>query len=68
MSRPATITAKASSQNWTTIRQRSVHQRNSPYWLAQHGALDRPLLADHGAVGQHLPAWLAESWLASTAR
>jgi hypothetical protein len=59
MSRPTTITAKASSQNWTTIRRRSVHQRSLPYWVGpKHGALDRPPLADHGAVGQHLPAWL----------
>jgi hypothetical protein len=30
------------SQNATTSRRRSVHQRSLPSWLPRHGALDHP--------------------------
>jgi hypothetical protein len=43
------MTARASaSQNSTTSRRRSVHQRSLPYWLAQ---------ARVRSITQRLPAW-----------
>ena len=48
-SRPQTMTALANaSQNATTSRRRSVHQRSLPYWLPQ---------AWVRSTGQRRPAW-----------